>query len=60
MTVPSHCTMGERVKKSHFAKIGFYRAKIVALGLNLLPFRRRYENVIHSSVALTTKEIIEL
>ena len=43
-----------------FAKIGFYRAKIVALGLNLLPFRRRYENVIHSSVALTTKEIIEL
>ena len=38
-------------------KIGL---KILSLGLNLLPFCRRYENVIHSSVAITTKEIIVL
>ena len=40
-----------------YDKIGL---KIVALGLNLSPFCRRYENVIHSSVAINTKEIFEL
>ena len=40
----------------HFPKIGL---KIVAVGLNLSPFYRRYENVIHSFVAINTKEIIE-
>ena len=40
-----------------FSKIGL---KIVAVGLNLSPFCRRYKNVIHSLVALNTKEIIEL
>ena len=33
---------------------------MVAVELNLSPFCRRYKNVIHSSVALATKEIIEL
>ena len=33
---------------------------MVAVGLNLSPFCRRYKNVIHSSVAIATKEIVEL
>ena len=41
----------------HFANIGL---KMVAVGLNLSPFCRRYKNVIHSLVAINTKEIIEL
>ena len=43
----------------HFAKIGLIRV-MVAVGLNLLPFCRCYKNVIHSLVAINTKEIIEL
>ena len=34
--------------------------KMVAIGLNLPPFCRRSENVIHSSVAITRKEITEI
>ena len=41
-------------------KFSFIGLKIVAVGLNLSPFCRRYKNVIHSSVAIATKEIIEL
>ena len=34
--------------------------KIIAVGLNLSTFCCRYENLIHSSVAITKKKIIEL
>ena len=40
-----------------FSLIGL---KIVAVGLILSPFCRHYKNVIHSSVAITTKDIIVL
>ena len=41
-------------------KLSYIGLKIVAVGLNLLPFCCCYKNVIHSLVAINTKEIIEL
>ena len=37
----------------HFANIGL---KMVAVGLNLSPFCRRYKNVIHSLVPTNTRD----